>query len=571
MNLEGKRDRSPAYVKDENGVLLSDVECIRERWVRWFYTPLLNAKLPRLDPNIAEGLDQWPKNMPLGVQATIQELTDAIPPLLANEMDVGPHGVSIELFKITLNGDPVLRRRLLDIVVRIWRGGEVPHQWKVAIIMVLHKEKDRTECGNYRGISLVAHAGKILLKINARRLSEYCERVGILPEEQSGFRQNRSTTDMMFVIRRLQELARNKRIPLYACVIDLTRAYDCVDRTLPWTVLNRFGVPQNMISVIRQFHDDMRACVWLDDRVCSRWFAVEQGLRQGCVLAPFLFNIFFAAVINVASTRFKADKGIMEALVHLRKKRGAGGRGDATAGDSVLATTLWGMFYANDARVVSQSPEQLRKIMGVIVVVCAAFGLAVSGAKTETMYLRAKGMPEFTATFSVEAAGQVYNQTNEFVHLEGNDNHNADLSIEVDRRIRNAWCSFRTYTLELYDRPSAPLELKIEMLRAEVHKTVLYSCITWSPRACHYDTLRRTHHRFLTRCIGWQKHNRADHPISYLDTLIKTGSESIKATLRRRRILFAGFVARMGDTSLPKCVVLVELVGGAGCVGGQGK
>ena len=65
--------------------------------------------------------------------------------------------------------------------------------------MVLHKKKDRTECGNYRDISLVAHAGKILLKIIARRPSEYCERVGILPEEQSGFRPNRSTTDMMYV------------------------------------------------------------------------------------------------------------------------------------------------------------------------------------------------------------------------------------------------------------------------------------------------------------------------------------------------------------------------------------
>ena len=54
-------------------------------------------------------------------------------------------------------------------------------------------------------------------------------------------------------------------------------------------------------------------------------FAVGQYLRQGCVLAPLLFNTFFAAVINLASTRFKADKGIMDALVHLRKKRGAGG------------------------------------------------------------------------------------------------------------------------------------------------------------------------------------------------------------------------------------------------------
>ena len=190
-------------------------------------------------------------------------------------------------------------------------------------------------------------------------------------------------------------------------------------------------------------------------------------------------------------------------MIHLRKKRGAGGRGEATVGESVLATPLWGIHYADDAGVVSQLPEQLKKMMGVIVVVCAAFSLTISEAKTEIMRLGTEGMPESTAIFSVEAAGQVYNQTNEFVYLGGNVNHNADLSIEVDRRIRNAWCSFQKYTLELYDRPSAPLELKTRMLRAEVLETMLYSSVTWSPRACHYDTLRRAHHRFLTRCIGW--------------------------------------------------------------------
>ena len=76
---------------------------------------------------------------------------------------------------------------------------------------------------------------------------------------------------------------------------------------------------------------------------------------------------------------------------------GARGRGEATAGESVLATPLWGMLYADDAGVVSQSPEQLRKMMGVRVVVYAAFGLTVSEAKTEIMCLRAKGMPESTA------------------------------------------------------------------------------------------------------------------------------------------------------------------------------
>ena len=96
---------------------------------------------------------------------------------------------------------------------------------------------------------------------------------------------------------------------------------------------------------------------------------------------------------------------------------------------------------------------------------------------------------------------------------------------------------------------------------------MLFGCVTWSPRACHYDTLRRANHRFLTHCIGWQKHNRADHPISY--TLIKMGSGSIEATLRRRRIFFAGFVVIMEDTRLLKCVMFGEMLGGAGCVGGQ--
>ena len=258
----------------------------------------------------------------------------------------------------------------------------------------------------------------------------------------------------------------------------------------------------------------------------------------------------------------------MDALVHLRKKRG---RGEATARESVLATPLWGMLYADDAGVVSRSPEQLRKMMEVVVVVCAAFGLTVSEAKTEIMCLRAKGISESTATFSVEAAGQVYNQTNEYVYLGGNVNHNADLPIEVDWRIRNAWCSFRKYTLKLYDRPSAPLELKIRMLRAEVLEIMLYGCVTWSPRACHYDTLHGAHHRFLTHCIGWRNHTHADHPISFLDTLVKTGSERIEATLRRRRILLARFVARMEDTRLPKCGMFGEMVGGAGRVGGQKK
>ena len=115
----------------------------------------------------------------------------------------------------------------------------------------------------------------------------------------------------------------------------------------------------------------MRVCVRLDDRVCSGWFTVEQVIRQECVLEALLFNIFFAAVSNVASAHFKANKGGMNTLEPLRGKRRAGrrgGGGGATAGESVLATPLCGMLHADDAGVISPLPEKLRKIMGMIMV-----------------------------------------------------------------------------------------------------------------------------------------------------------------------------------------------------------
>ena len=169
--------------------------------------------------------------------------------------------------------------------------GEVPQEWKDAIIKFLHKKKDWTECSNYRGLSLVAHAGKVLLKIVANRLGNFCKEAGILPEEQCGSRPQRSTTDMMFVVRRLQKLGRTSNTFLDICFIDLAKAYDSVDCVLLWEVLARFGVPPRMIKVIRMFHDGMRTRVQFGDGDFSAWFNVCQGLRQGLVLSPLLFNI----------------------------------------------------------------------------------------------------------------------------------------------------------------------------------------------------------------------------------------------------------------------------------------
>ena len=250
------------------------------------------------------------------------------------------------------------------------------------MLVVLHKKKDRTECGNYRDISLVAHAGKVLLNIVATRLSAYCEARNLLPEEQCGFRLHRPTMDMMFAILRLPELGRKARAPLFLCFVDLQKAYDSVDHTLLWQVLARFGLPLQMIEVIRQSHDGMRACVRNDDGRCSKYFEVAQGLHQGCVLSTLLFNVFFAATLYVALERFSKDADILADLIDLQEQPSKVGPETAL---ECVRRVIWGMLYANDACIVSRSPRGLGRMMAVFVEVFGTFGLAILKSKTETM------------------------------------------------------------------------------------------------------------------------------------------------------------------------------------------
>ena len=142
---------------------------------------------------------------------------------MTNAKAMGPDNLPAELLKLGVQASSTLLDVFHGVSLRIWEGRRVPQVWKDAVIQVLFKKKDPTECGNYRGISLVAHAGKVLLKVIAHRLGAYLERKHLLPESQGGFRPGRSTIDMMFVVRRLQELGRREGVLPYACFVTSRR------------------------------------------------------------------------------------------------------------------------------------------------------------------------------------------------------------------------------------------------------------------------------------------------------------------------------------------------------------
>ena len=141
--------------------------------------------------------------------------------------------------------------------------------------------------------------------------------------------------------------------------------------------------------------------------------------------------------------------------------------------------------------------------------------------------------------------------------------------VEVTRRIQRAWACFGRYKMGIYDRPSERFRLKVRMLKAEVPGRLLYGCVTWSPSKAYYGRPRRTRYQMLLRSFGWRKRKLEDHILSYANALLSTDSESVETTVRRRRTLSSGFVARMGEERLPRRVMFGEMLGGKGYSGGQ--
>ena len=123
--------------------------------------------------------------------------------------------------------------------------------------------------------------------------------------------------------------------------------------------------------------------------------------------------------------------------------------------------------------------------MTVIMTARSSFGLTASEAKTEIMCLPTKGGGK--VSFAINAAGQVYKQTIEFVYLGGAISANKDLSIEITRRLQRAWACFQRYKMEIYDHPGVRLRSKVRLRKAEVIETLLlYGFIGWSPNKPDY-------------------------------------------------------------------------------------
>jgi hypothetical protein len=139
-------------------------------------------------------------------------------------------------------GDETLYSETHRLICSIWNKEELPQQWKGSIIVPIHKKGDKTNCNNYRGISILLTAYKILSNILLAKLTPYVNE--IFGDHQCGFRRHRSATDQIFYIREILEKKWEYNGTVNQLFIDFKKAYDSVKREVLYNILVEFGIPK---------------------------------------------------------------------------------------------------------------------------------------------------------------------------------------------------------------------------------------------------------------------------------------------------------------------------------------
>ena len=127
-----------------------------------------------------------------------------------------------------------------------------------------------------------------MLKILQARLQQYvnCE----FPDVQAGFRKGRETRDQVanicWIIKKAREFQKN----IYFCFIDYAKAFDSVDHSKLWKILNEMGIPDHLTCFLRNLYADQEATVRTGYGTTD-WFQIGEGICQGCILSPCLFNL----------------------------------------------------------------------------------------------------------------------------------------------------------------------------------------------------------------------------------------------------------------------------------------
>ena len=206
------------------------------------------------------------------------------------------------------------------------------------------KKGNAKECSNYHTIALISHASKVMLKILQARPQQYMNHE--LPDVQVGFRKGRGTRDQTANIHWIiktnkQTNKQTNKIPennMYICFIDYVKAFGCVDHNRLCKILKEMGIPDHLTCLLRNLYAGREATV-RNGHGTTDWFQTRKGVSQGCILSPFLFNLYAEYIVRNA------------------------GLEEAQAGIKIARRNISNLRYVDGTTFMAESEEELKSLL----------------------------------------------------------------------------------------------------------------------------------------------------------------------------------------------------------------
>jgi exonuclease III len=483
-----------ASLKYVNGEIVTGNDKVADRWLEYF-EDLLNVP-DESDEDTSNDQNEDDDDAIDENPITMQELEEALK-LTRDNKSPGPDQIPVETLKA---GGDSLKMLLLDLMNLAWRTGTVPDHWNKSIICPIYKNKgDPLDCKNYRGISLMSHAGKIYERILEIRLRRQVEES--LSESQCGFRPGRGTVDQIAALRLYLEKCWEHNIDQYLCFLDLEKAFDRVPRKKIWDVLHQSGINRQLLKAIKSTYYSQQSTVTGG----GTYFEVKSGVRQGSVLSPLLFIAYLNQVmIRIEREDFKAER----------------------------------FGYADDVGQSADSLQRLEAIMNQWDSELRAAGLKLSYSKTEVM--KVGRTPEEGV---VIVNGQTLKETEEFVYLGSKITADNLIACEIQHRIAkftgNLNCLY-----PLLKQKEIPTEVKVVIYTTILRPVLLYGSETWTLTKRLKSKIQACEMRILRLIFGVTRRDRIRNEV--IRDSLKV--QSILSIVERNQLRWFGHILRMPDT-----------------------
>ena len=293
----------PSAIRDSDGTVTTDPIKVLKAWKDYTeslgkeepiysHTERIGCDASRYDDDFATAilselrasLDQDGSLSELESPITWEEVHTAVRHLKPGKSP-GPDGLPNELLRVAGLGFEIV---LADLFNEIWTNMLWPTEWRVANLIPLYKAGDRLDPGNYRLLAMMSTLPKVFEKVLDARIRAWSERVGALTDLQGGFRDGRGTPDQAFILNELITSRIERDQPTYTAFIDVAKAYDRMWRPGLWWKLERSGLSDQTLDVVRLMYRRVVRKVMIGGNVSGE-FTVESGTPQGSVLSPYLY------------------------------------------------------------------------------------------------------------------------------------------------------------------------------------------------------------------------------------------------------------------------------------------